>query len=320
MKDDIFLIKVPQLDESVSSATVVEWYISDGAIINEGDSICAIETSKAVFDIEADQSGCLVHLVEEGQEVLVSTPIGIIGLNIELANKEKEKYLIARSGDIGNESPASNIKATEKAKKLASKHNIDLADINSDGIIKKKDVLMLLENNKEKDQTNNEMYYDIESTIELVGNRKAGKELMLESIRNIPQSFVEKEINTTELERYIKDYASNEGKYITTLSVILFSLGKALKEYKILNSYREDNKLFIYKRINVGVIINHENNISIPVIKDIDQLPPLEIVKKLFGMRKDIMIRKPKIDDLVGGTFSVSAMDHTDVKRFIPIV
>jgi len=321
VKDQFNIIKMPQSDVNDTSATLIEWLALEGSYVNRGDPICTIETSKAAFDIESDYSGYIMHLLDAGKDILVSTPIAIIGRDVKVVNKEKEKYLGEGNCNLSSGKVlVSNVKATNKARELALKYNIDLEDIKSEGIIKEKDVVSLLDGIEKQNQSNSENKFDIERHIELIGNQKVGKDLMLESIKNIPQSYVEKEIATTELEKFINDYMENEGKYITVLSVILHCLGKSLKKNKVLNSYREDDKICIYQRINVGIVINNDHNISIPVIKDIDQLTPSEIVMKLFSVRKDLMNKKPKIDDLIGGTFTVSPMDHTDVKRFVPII
>ena len=156
--------------------------------------------------------------------------------------------------------------------------------------------------------------------MDLVGNKKLAKELMLESMNTIPQSYIEKTIDFNNIESKIKSFIYREKKIVTVLSLLISALSKALLENKFFNSYRKENKLFFYNQINIGVVINHEDKLSIAVIKNANELKPVDIVLELMRIRKDLAKNKPNIEDLSGGTCTISAMDHTEIKRFIPIV
>ena len=316
MKSEIFIVKVPQLGANENKATLVEWHITDSGNVSIGDVICSLETTKAVFDVEADVEGYVAHLADIGEELSVSDSLALIINSADKLKEEKRKYLSKIESDIiSQQSKKGSVKATKKAAELAFKLNVNLEDIVVDGIIKEKDVEnFAVQKDIIKDNNN------IEEIIDLIGNRKIGKEMMLESLHNIPHSYVERIVLVDYLEKKIKEYMKQEGKFITMLSILICSLAQALKKNKIFNSYREEDQILIYKRINIGVVVTNNNNISIPIIKDADKLHPIDVVKKLMAMRKNIMKRELNISDLTGGTFTVSAMDHTEITRFFPII
>ena len=245
MKSEIFIVKVPQLGANENKATLVEWHITDSGNVSIGDVICSLETTKAVFDVEADVEGYVAHLADIGEELSVSDSLALIINSADKLKEEKRKYLSKIESDIiSQQSKKGSVKATKKAAELAFKLNVNLEDIVVDGIIKEKDVEnFAVQKDIIKDNNN------IEEIIDLIGNRKIGKEMMLESLHNIPHSYVERIVLVDYLEKKIKEYMKQEGKFITMLSILICSLAQALKKNKIFNSYREEDQILIYKRI-----------------------------------------------------------------------
>lgn len=312
---------MPQLNANDSVATLVKWLVEEGANVTKGDVICSIETSKAIVDLESDFSGKLVQLAAPKEEIPVSKPIALIGNNFEQLKKEKEKQVQLNHHNFDEKKIEAKFNVTKKARNLAEKLGIDLSHLNIEGIIKEKDVLEF----SGKEQVENQDHIEkndveIESYVDLTGGRKTGKVLMLESIRTIPQSYVERIVLLDELVKTITNYEAKKGKLITFLSVVISVLAKTLEQNKRFNAYRENDQILIYKNINIGVVVNQDNYVSIPTIKNACSLHPTEITEELMRIRMSIMRKKPILKDLSGASFMVSAMDHTEITRFIPIV
>ena len=312
---------MPQLNANDSVATLVKWLVEEGANVTKGDVICSIETSKAIVDLESDFSGKIVQLAAPKEEILVSKPIALIGNNFEQLKKEKEKQVQLNHQNSDEKTVEEKFNATKKARSLAEKLGIDLSHLNIEGIIKEKDVLEFSGKEQLENQDRIEKNdVEIESYVDLTGGRKTGKVLMLESIRTIPQSYVERIVLLDEIVKTITNYEAKKGKLITFLSVVISVLAKTLKQNKRFNAYRKNDQILIYKKINIGVVVNHDNYISIPTIKNTCSLHPTEIAEELMRIRMSIMRKKPILEDLSGASFMVSAMDHTEITRFIPIV
>ena len=312
---------MPQLNANDSVATLVKWLVEEGANVTKGDVICSIETSKAIVDLESDFSGKIVQLAAPKEEILVSKPIALIGNNFEQLKKEKEKQVQLNHQNSDEKTVEEKFNATKKARNLAEKLGIDLSHLNIEGIIKEKDVLEFSGKEQLENQDRIEKNdVEIESYVDLTGGRKTGKVLMLESMRTIPQSYVERIVLLDEIVKTITNYEAKKGKLITFLSVVISVLAKTLKQNKRFNAYRKNDQILIYKKINIGVVVNHDNYISIPTIKNTCSLHPTEIAEELMRIRMSIMRKKPILEDLSGASFMVSAMDHTEITRFIPIV
>lgn len=137
MPNQIFVVKVPQLGVNDDKVVITEWYFKDGERVSVGEVICALETSKASFELESEATGYFLHLFDEDAEVMVSESIGLIGTDFEALKLEKDKYSRSKivSGHAG-----SSIKATQKAIELANKLNIELEKLGRKSVIREQDI------------------------------------------------------------------------------------------------------------------------------------------------------------------------------------
>ena len=135
----VTIIEAPQLGVNETTATVVEWYIADGAEASVGEPVCALETAKAVFDVVADAPGYLIHLVSAGSEVDVSQPIALVGTDLTQLREEKGSYRAPRPEETTG---AGTGKATRKAVEAAQRLGVDLAEVVPSGVfVSESDVL-----------------------------------------------------------------------------------------------------------------------------------------------------------------------------------
>lgn len=318
MKEDITYVKTPLLGTNENIATLVEWMIPDGGEVSAGDSVCSLETTKATFDVDAEVDGYIAHLIDVGAEISVSDCLAMIHSDLGILVKEKKKFLDNDAAEKSKHKQKTKLnKVTKKAIDLAKKLDLNINDIQISGIIKEKDVLAFAEKNGIKQKTEKDKIFEKK---DLIGNQKLGKDLMLFSTNNIPSSYIEREMIVDELLKKIDLLIQREGNYVTILSFIICGLAKALEHNTNFNSFREDDKIFFYKDVNIGVVVSHNESISVPIIKNVDKKTPIEVVQSLMSLRKAILKKKSNAEDFIDGTFTVSAMDHTDITSFVPII
>jgi pyruvate/2-oxoglutarate dehydrogenase complex dihydrolipoamide acyltransferase (E2) component len=318
LKIYIMLIKTPNLGTNDNLATIVELNFTNENKVKLGEIICTLETTKSTFDVEANAEGYIGYLVEVGQEVSISESIAIISESVLMLNEEMDKI----RADNNNNKKSNT--ASKKAIDLAKILSIDINKIKTNEIIREKDVkdyakkYGMQKSLVDSDTLNNNE--NINEVIDLIGNKKAGKDLMLSSKANIPHSYIERSTIVDEWIKKVNQKLKHDDTYITILSLIIYGSARALKKNKIFNSFRKGDQILIYDKINIGVVISNDNQISIPILKGVDNLKPDEIVITLMEMRKILMSRNLNIKNLIGGTFTVSALDHTNVTSFTPIV
>lgn len=278
---------VPYIEAGIDYVTINGWIINEGETIEASQSVVLLETMKAIFELESEYSGILYKIIhKEGKKIPVLKPIAIIKTSDEIYKKDEEL--------IVNEKEVESILSSSPKDVLPT-----------DDEVKKTEVIP---------------QNSIDQIIELKGNRQFGKEQILESFNTIPHSYIEKAVIVDNWESKREDFIRKKGKLLTLLSLIIVGLAQALKKHRVFNAYRENERVLIYKDVNIGVVIDYEESIAVPVIKDADKLEPIDIVKNLMKMRKDLIEHKTKLNDLIGGTFTVSALNHMDVSRFIPII
>lgn len=129
-------IVIPQLDANSESALLVRWEVDDGAEVRKGDLLCSVETSKALYDVEAEGEGIVVRLREEGEQVDFNTAIGYIAADSDQAMQARSNGIAGSGGGDGPE-----VSATKKARELAARHGVDLVSLGVEGIITEEDVM-----------------------------------------------------------------------------------------------------------------------------------------------------------------------------------
>ncbi|MGA1869766.1 MAG: lipoyl domain-containing protein [bacterium] len=90
--EKIFYLTVQECGKNTKKATLVEWHVPNKSAVKETDVVCALETTKATFDIEAGKDGYIHFLAEPGQELKIGEPLAIIHKTL-LDDKELQKLL-----------------------------------------------------------------------------------------------------------------------------------------------------------------------------------------------------------------------------------
>ncbi len=121
---------------------MVEWSVTDRGRVSLGESLCVLESTKATFEVEAEATGRVVHLVDSGSDVKVSQPIALIGASLKSLIEERDRY---QSRVREEEGVRDEVKATQKAKDLAQRMDVDLTELVTGGIIRERDVIQYIE-------------------------------------------------------------------------------------------------------------------------------------------------------------------------------
>ena len=127
-------ITVEQIDANSDSAQIRAWLVPDGDEVAAGAEVCTVETSKALFEVEAPEQGTLIHVYPAGATVPLNVAIGFVATSDEVADARR---LAARASDRGDEDGP---RATKKARQLAGLYGVDLGTLRKAGLITEQDV------------------------------------------------------------------------------------------------------------------------------------------------------------------------------------
>jgi len=307
-------IILPRLDPEMKEGTILEWIRKEGDAVKKGEPIAEVEGEKVIFEVEAPESGILARiLVNEGNSVPIATPIAI------LAEKEEE---VAKAMEVQVRAPVKEektLRASPAARKIAIEHGVDLAKIDGSGPggrIVKLDVLKFVEEMvKEKVSP-----LEVERVIPLRGIRKTIAERMASSYRTIPHVAITMEVNMSEAVKLREKMEGMMNSKIPFTAILTEVLANALGKHPILNATLDEDQIKIFKDINVGIAVAVEDGLIVPVVHKADEKNITEITSIVKSLIQKAKERRLSVEELKGGTFTITNLGGFGVDVFTPII
>lgn len=321
--------KFPDVGEGITEGELVKWLVKEGAPIKQDQAIAQIETDKAIVDIPSPIGGrilklhykegdsvkvgsVLVTIGEEGESVTERKSVGVMG---EL-EEAKEEISVREPRKKGIDHPKTEVKATPAVRRLAKEHNVDLSNIRGSG----KDNRILAEDIEEiageeppeKVALKAVKKYDIYGYVEripLKGVRKTIARNMMNAFNSVAPVTAMDEIDITklaEIREKEKKIAGEKNIKLTYLPFIIKAIIAGLKAHPYLNSTLENDEIILKKYYNLGIAVDTENGLIVPVVKGADKKSILEIAKEIPELAGKARNRTVDIADLKGGTFTIT--------------
>ena len=320
---------LPRLDQAMRTGRIARWTKNEGDWVEKGEGIVEIETEKVISDVEAEASGYLHIVVEEGNEAPIGSTIGLIAETkeeLEVIQREPPKETIITVAESKEAPPVQaaapvvaktregeRIRISPVARKMAEEQMIDIASIagtGPGGRIVRKDIEKAIEAKREVEVT--PVVYQgkrVKSTIPLKGMRKAIAEHLHRSLSISAQLTAMGEIDMTEvvkLRETLVGQAEVIGTRITYTDIFVLAIAKLLKDNPIINSSLIDNEIKLWENINVGVAVALEEGLIVPVVKDADKKSLVEISQAVRTLKEKAREGKLVPDGTTGGTFTIT--------------
>ncbi|HEY8744698.1 MAG TPA: 2-oxoglutarate dehydrogenase complex dihydrolipoyllysine-residue succinyltransferase [Chloroflexota bacterium] len=331
-------IRVPGLGESVVEGTVLRWYKQVGDSVSVGDALAELETDKVTVDIPAERNGVLQSITKgEGETASVGDVLGTLEEQAEgavqaAAPASGAAALIASPTPVLPVTPApaapdtDHVRVTPLARKLAEEHGVNPAQVEGSGPIgrvRRSDV---------------EQYLTVPTVAPVMpalANSQAGRPVsafpelgaqeervtMTRRRRTIAQRLVEARATAAMLTTFnecdltaIMDLRkrrrdSFKERYAVSLGFMSFftraAVG-ALKAYPRLNAEIRGDDLIVKRHYDIGVAVDTEEGLVVPVVRNADRLSFVEIERTIADLAKRAREGKLSISDLQGGTFTVT--------------
>jgi 2-oxoisovalerate dehydrogenase E2 component (dihydrolipoyl transacylase) len=240
---------------------------------------------------------------------------------------EKQRAVAeARSGGDGHGSieSAETLRLTRSSpvvRRLAEEHGVDISEISGTGTggrVTKKDIESYIEERgaaaaEAQPQAAPERVpvYEGDRVVDLTSIRRAIANRMALSKREAPHAWSMVEADVSGLvalrERLKVEFVEREGVKLTYLPFIVKAVVEGLKEYPVLNSVWDGDRIILRKQINIGVAVDlEEGALIVPVIRDADELNTLGLARKIDEVVKKARNKELSPDDVSGGTFTVN--------------
>lgn len=340
---------LPVLGETMDEGTIIKWFVDVGQTVQKGQPLYQIETDKAVLEVEAPASGVLRRIFyPAGSKVPVLTVVGLIAAPDEdisaygEVSRGQVEALSASQMAVGERMPMAEgprkdfvslrVFASPRARKLAAEHGIDLTRLKGTGPggrIVEKDVRAAIEAEMKEPSLvlpapTIETQPFVSESVPLAGVRRIIAERMSTSARTTAPVTLTTEIDATnlvQLRSLLKEQLEPTlGFAISYTDILVAVVARALREFPYMNVRLVENEIQKMAQIHIGVAVDTERGLLVPVIRNADQKGITEIARTLRELVARARSGKSMPDDLTGGTFTITNLGMYDVDAFTPII
>lgn len=331
-------VKVPQLSESVAEATLISWHKQQGELVNRGENLIDVETDKVVLELPAPQQGILAEIIK-GDGATVKSGEVIAKIETEIGETKEhpkveamtEKKITSSEASGSEETPF--VEETEPvtpklmpaAKKVAEENNLSLDDLNvikgtgRDSRITKEDILAYVKNKTLTSQAKTKMPETV--VMPVTGDRPEQRVPMTRLRMRIAERLVQSQATTATLTtfnevnmqaiidlrtRYKDTFEKEHGVKLGITSFFVKAAVAALKKFPIINASVDGNDIVYHGYYDIGIAVASPRGLVVPIIRNADQLSLAEIEKQIADFSKRAHEGKLTIEELMGGTFSIT--------------
>ncbi len=313
-------IRVPDLAESVPDATCLAWMKNEGDVITEGENLIDLETDKVTLEIVAPQSGTLVSILKKEGEVVLSGDI-LATVDTELAAPKNAHSTPSKentdSGDLSENAKAVAQKTGPAVRKLLIEKDIDpklIKGTGKDGRITKEDIKLFLKNSVPNEQVSRASGESStgarEKRVPMTRLRKriAEKLLAAQEQNALLTTFNEADMSAIQNLRgqFRDEFLVKHATKLGYMSFFVKAAVESLKSFPIVNASIDKDDVVYHSYFDIGVAVGSGKGLVVPIIKDADLLSFAEIEKKIMDFGERAQGGKLSVEELTGGTFTIS--------------
>jgi len=312
-------VKVPQLSESVAEATLLDWHKKEGEPVARDENLIDIETDKVVLELPAPADGVLVKILKKARD-----PVGSGDVIAQIDTEGKASAGKAPPQPASQASPPAAKPVMPAAQKIAAEKGIDTSKIpgtGRDGRVTKGDVL------EQAAKVSTEQKAALPQTpppvdIEKLTSGRPEQRVPMSRLRQrvaerLVQSQATAAILTTFNEvnmapvmemrkKYQERFEKEHGVRLGFMSFFVKASVHALKRFPVVNASIDGTDIVYHGYFDVGVAVGSPRGLVVPILRDADRMSFAEIEKKIGDFGKRAQDGKLAIEELTGGTFSIS--------------
>jgi len=332
MPSEIYLVKVGM---TMTEGMVEEWYVPDGGRVEKGQLLYRLETEKVNLDVDADASGIVRHGVAVGVPMKPGDVIGFIyapGEVVPAPGGAAAAVPVASVAVTVSAAPAkTSAPAGERsmsspaARRLARELNVDIAAVTGTGPggrITNEDVERAAKPIAASAHAPIALA-PAGTTIPLKGIRRTIATRMYESLHNSAQLTMNMDAAMDDAvklrEQLIAEWHA-EAIRPTYTDLVVKAVAKALRAHPLMNSVFGQSEITLCNEIHVGVAVAIDAGLLVPVVRDADTLSLKAIAATSARLAAAARAGTLGLDDMAGGTFTVTALGMYGVDSFTPIL
>ncbi|MDB5765753.1 MAG: sucB [Collimonas fungivorans] len=333
-------VKVMQLSESVAEATLLTWHKKIGDSVKRDENLVDVETDKVVMELPAPADGVIVQLIKgDGSTVVADEVIAVIDTDAsaKVSPMEVAAVPVPQSGNAPTPVAAPELQsksaagiAMPAAAKLLAENNLSAAQVDGsgkDGRVTKGDALGAIANKPAAPapvaaapakpalqqvaaptKANLDDRPEERVPMSRLRARIAERLVQSQSTNAILTTFNEVNMQPVmDLRTKYKDkFEKEHGVKLGFMSFFVKAAVAALKKYPIVNASVDGNDIVYHGYFDIGIAVGSPRGLVVPVLRDADQMSIADIEKKIGEFGAKAKDGKLTLDDLTGGTFSIS--------------
>ena len=313
---------VPTLGESITEATVSKWLKKVGDSFDADEPLVEIETDKITVEVPAPSAGSISEIkVEEGADINIGGVLAILGdqkisktssaskdvSKKETVVEEKKEEKISKEVEI---TPAGdNAKLSPSVQKLIAENDLSADKISSsrtDGRLTKGDVFNFMSNPSSKSTSSKER----EEVVKMSKIRKTIATRLKESQNTAAILTTFNEVDMSEImqvrDSKKEDFVERYGVKLGFMSFFVKAVVSSLQEFPAVNAEIRDENIIYKNHYDIGIAVGTEKGLVVPVLKDADTMTFGDIEKNIVELSTKAKEGSLTMDDLTGGTFTIS--------------
>jgi 2-oxoglutarate dehydrogenase E2 component (dihydrolipoamide succinyltransferase) len=322
-------IKVPTVGESISEVTLLKWLKKDGEYVDRDEVIAELESEKATFEVNAEQSGVLkLGPVKEGDSIKIGDLLASID---DKASKPTEKAIVEEKSktpvkEIKKEDEpikkeatdsaipvSADIKASPVASAIIADKKVDLKTVVASGTagkILKDDVLAALSNPGKKAFAGSELFSRTSRPEKMSNLRKTISRRLVEAKNTTAMLTTFNEVDMSSImeirTKYKDKFKEIHGVGLGFMSFFSKACAVALAEWPSVNAFIEGDQIVYHDYADISIAVSTPRGLTVPVMRNVESLSMADIEKKVVELAAKAKDSKLTTEDLTGGTFTIT--------------
>jgi 2-oxoglutarate dehydrogenase E2 component (dihydrolipoamide succinyltransferase) len=316
-------LKVPVLPESVTEGTLGEWHKKIGDTIAVDENVVDLETDKVVLEIVATTAGVLESIsFETGDTVKDGQVLGVINTAVQVDSA-------ATSSVTPLEESSSANKASPSVRKFIAENNLSVDEITASGKkgnITKEDVQKHLESINKTTAADSSPPVSTSSIapavviepsagrndrrVPMSRLRRKGAERLKQAQNTAALLTTFNEVNLQPMmdarTKYKEAFEKTHGVKLGMMSFFTKASVEALKRFPAVNASIDGDEIVYHDYFDIGIAVSSNRGLVVPILRDADQLNYADVEKNIRSLGERAQSGKLTIDDLTGGTFSIT--------------
>ncbi|MCP4211208.1 MAG: 2-oxoglutarate dehydrogenase complex dihydrolipoyllysine-residue succinyltransferase [Halieaceae bacterium] len=323
-------IKAPVFPESVTDGEVATWHKAEGDSVLRDELIVEIETDKVVLEVVSPENGVVktIHVqqgaIVQSQQLLATIEAGVVEAPKASGAASQAKSEVVTNGDAETEEVVTSAQLGPAARQLVDEHNLVVSEISGtgkSGRVTKEDVVAYMAGKEGEPQAPEEPALPaepvghsserVEKRVPMTRMRAKIAERLLDATQQTAMLSTFNEVNMAPVmalrSKYKEQFEkTHNGTRLGFMGFFVKAACEALKRYPAVNASIDDQDIVYHGYQDIGVAVSTETGLVVPVLRDADFMSLADIEAAVRDLGQRARDNKLSIDDITGGTFTVT--------------